>query len=418
MYWLVENKKQFNTFVNVVKNDLYIEIIPDFYNEHPCQQSIVGYYVRPITDKKGYILPVNHYETSNLQESDVINFLNGISKFYCYDKKKLLHNFKHRNLFDIQINYKEIQTDYPLIIQDFQRRKISNSNCPIVKIYEYYEAKYEEISEHIDNDYNLFYNNKVPLVFSVIESSGIKINKQLFEKHFYENEEDFVFTQYNYTTLTTRPSNTFKKVNYAALNKDNGSRDCFIPRNDHFVEIDVSSYHILLLCQLLNYEFEVEDIHQYFASVYQTSYDKAKQLTFQQIYGGIKSEYEHIPFFQKVKNYSNNLWSEFNSKGYIECPISNYRFSMKDHPQMNSLKLMNYLLQNLETSNNVLILYDILKLLRGKQTKVVLYTYDSILLDVDKKEEEIVEKIKEVFRIFNLKIKCKNGKNYGNLVKC
>jgi hypothetical protein len=85
---------------------------------------------------------------------------------------------------------------------------------------------------------------------------------------------------------------------------------------------------------------------------------------------------------------------------------------------MNSLKLMNYLLQNLETSNNVLILYDILKLLRGKQTKVVLYTYDSILLDVDKKEEEIVEKIKEVFRIFNLKIKCKNGKNYGNLVKC
>ena len=418
MYWLVENKKQFDTFVNVVKNDLYIEIIPDFYNEHPCQQSIVGYYVRPITDKKGYILPVNHYETSNLQESDVINFLNGISKFYCYDKKKLLHNFKHRNLFDIQINYKEIQTDYPLIIQDFQRRKISNSNCPIVNIYEYYEAKYEEISEHIDNDYNLFYNNKVPLVFSVIESSGIKINKQLFEKHFYENEEDFVFTQYNYTTLTTRPSNTFKKVNYAALNKDNGSRDCFIPRNDHFVEIDVYSYHILLLCQLLNYEFEVEDIHEYFASVYQTSYDKAKQLTFQQIYGGIKSEYEHIPFFQKVKNYSNNLWSEFNSKGYIECPISNYRFSMKDHPQMNSLKLMNYLLQNLETSNNVLILYDILKLLRGKQTKVVLYTYDSILLDVDKKEEEIVEKIKEVFRIFNLKIKCKNGKNYGNLVKC
>ena len=35
------------------------------------------------------------------------------------------------------------------------------------------------------------------------------------------------------------------------------------------------------------------------------------------------------------------------------------------------------LLQNLETSTNVCILWDILKLLRGKKTKLVLYTYDA-----------------------------------------
>jgi len=76
MYWLVENKKQFDTFVNIINSELYIEAIPDYFNNHPCEQSIIGYYIRPITDKKGYILPINHYETGNLQQNDIVNFLN------------------------------------------------------------------------------------------------------------------------------------------------------------------------------------------------------------------------------------------------------------------------------------------------------------------------------------------------------
>ena len=48
---------------------------------------------------------------------------------------------------------------------------------------------------------------------------------------------------------------------------------------------------------------------------------------------------------------------------------------------MNPQKLFNYILQNLETSTNVLILWDILCILRGYKTKLVLYTYDSFLLD-------------------------------------
>ena len=50
---------------------------------------------------------------------------------------------------------------------------------------------------------------------------------------------------------------------------------------------------------------------------------------------------------------------------------------------MNPQKLLNYVLQNLETANNVLILWDIFKILRGKNTKLVLYVYDSFLFDFD-----------------------------------
>ena len=70
---------------------------------------------------------------------------------------------------------------------------------------------------------------------------------------------------------------------------------------------------------------------------------------------------------------------------------------------INPQKLFNYLLQNLETSTNVLIVWDIIKLLKNKKTKIVLYTYDSILLDYHN-DDNVLELIKEVFKKYNLKI--------------
>jgi hypothetical protein len=72
-------------------------------------------------------------------------------------------------------------------------------------------------------------------------------------------------------------------------------------------------------------------------------------------------------------------------------------------------------LQNLETANNVLILYEIFKILRGKNTKLVLYVYDSFLLDVDKNEKDIIKQIMNVFKEKNLQVKIKKGTNYNNI---
>ena len=54
------------------------------------------------------------------------------------------------------------------------------------------------------------------------------------------------------------------------------------------------------------------------------------------------------------------------------------------HPQ----KLMNYIMQSLETARNVLILKEVLKYLRNKKTKIALYTYDAILFDYSKEDGE------------------------------
>jgi len=79
---------------------------------------------------------------------------------------------------------------------------------------------------------------------------------------------------------------------------------------------------------------------------------------------------------------------------------------------MNPQKLFNYVLQNLETANNVRILWHIFKLLKGKNTKLVMYTYDAFLFDWDSNEKNILDQIKHIFNLNNLRFKVKNGKNY------
>jgi len=64
---------------------------------------------------------------------------------------------------------------------------------------------------------------------------------------------------------------------------------------------------------------------------------------------------------------------------------------------MNPQKLMNYLMQSLETSRNVLILKDVLRYLQNKKTKVVLYTYDSLLFDFSKEDgKDTLEELQNI----------------------
>jgi hypothetical protein len=146
--------------------------------------------------------------------------------------------------------------------------------------------------------------------------------------------------------------------------------------------------------------------------MYGVSRDKAKELTFKQLYGGIFKEYENLDFFKKIGGYIKQKWLEFNTQGYIECDISNYRFEKNSLENMNPQKLFNYVLQNYETSQNILIIWDILSILRGKKSKLVLYTYDSFLIDLNNEEQGLVEDVQKVFKNYKLNTTIKHGSNY------
>ena len=99
---------------------------------------------------------------------------------------------------------------------------------------------------------------------------------------------------------------------------------------------------------------------------------------------------------QKIEAFIDELWKKFEKDGKVLAPISGKPFtkSLKDmHPQ----KLMNYIMQSLETSRNVLILKDVLGYLKNKETKLVLYTYDALLFDFHKKDgKETLEELKVI----------------------
>ena len=416
MFWLIENTDQLKGFYNKGYKEAYIEVIPYSYKTHPVTNKISLVYVHPLDAHKGYIISINHSESMPLNSEYIAELISSYDTLYVWGKKEFLHYYVHKNIIDISLaspEYEMETTKAHQILQQRAKNKLDiNRIVPIVKHYETCEKNYNNLKQYFNEPVNEFYNSRVPLVFNSIERSGLRVNRELFKQYFDKDWGDKVYTQYNYRTTTTRPSNRFGGVNFAALNKDNGTRKTFIPENDRLVEIDISAYHPTLASSLIHYNFTDDDIHRSFARLYNVDYKKAKELTFKQLYGGVFKQYQHLDFFQKIQVYVDKIWNQFQNEGFIECPISKYRFERDKLDNMNPQKLFNYLLQNLETATNVCILWKIIKLLKGKKTKLILYTYDAFLLDVHKGEKEVLQEILKVFNEHKLKVKIKHGDSY------
>jgi hypothetical protein len=99
--------------------------------------------------------------------------------------------------------------------------------------------------------------------------------------------------------------------------------------------------------------------------------------------------------------------------GYVECPISGFKFYKDKLENMNPQKLLNYVIQNLETSNNINLMWEFFRILKGKNTKLVLYTYDSFLFDFDPNEKDELSAIGKIIIKQNLSYKIKNGTSYN-----
>jgi hypothetical protein len=343
---------------------------------------------------------------------------------YCRDKKEILHYFPLKHLLDItpppHPYIRPTTTTHDLFYRNHGSNIEVNKIIPIVKHYEICEQTYNDLKPNIENTstpYSEFFNNKVTLVFNAIERNGIHINKSEFETHFYPIENDFVYTQYNLKTTTTRPSNKFNGVNYAALNKENGCRKSFIPRNDKFVELDVKSMHVVILSKLIDYKINAKDIYEYLGEMYGLQRQEAKILTLKQINSNALEEYKDLEFFQKIASYKKNLWRKYENQGYIECPTSGYKLCKQNHSNMNPGKLLNYLLQCLETSLQVNILWEIIRKLKNLDSKIVLYVYDSILLDIKEEEKnQVIDLIEDIYKKYGFNLNYKEGIDYGFLV--
>ena len=418
MFWLIENNTQLKEFYNKGYKEVFIEPIQLHDYIHPKLTDISLLYIRPTKGRKGFIISINHSEATSVKKLTVYNMLKTFDTVYVRNQKTCLYHFQLTNLVDISFNtplLPEVTTSAHTFLYTNNSNKLDiNKIIPIVKHYEKYESIYKQVKDYCEEK-NKFYS-KISKVFYLLENSGININEQIFNKYFELNHPENniynsrIYTNYNLHTTTGRPSNTFNTINFAALVKDNGCRKAFIPKNHTLIEIDISAYHPTLAAQLINHQSD--DIYSEFAEVAQVELAQAKELMFRQLYGGIMDEYKEWVYFKKIQSYIDKLWNQWKTNGYIECPISNHIFHKDRLDNINPNKLFNYVLQNMETSNNVNILRDILKVLRDKNTKLILYTYDAFLFDVDNNEIGVIDEIKTIFTKYKLKTKNKTGISY------
>jgi hypothetical protein len=318
-----------------------------------------------------------------------------------------------------------------------KNRDITNQVIPLMKHLEYFEELCEAIEravyKHIDivNDpsFKLLNFNALDNL-SDIESNGLKVDRNLFDTHFSCRVygSDMVYSQYNLFTATGRPSSRFGGVNYAALNKDDGSRQCFVSRfgnNGKLMLVDYSAFHPHLICQIVNYDLpKGTDIYHYLATLYfnrktvsDLDVEEAKKITFKQLYGGVEDQYQHIKYFVHLKDYIGKKWSEFEKKGYVLTPWFQRKIDDKHLKNANPNKLFNYILQASELEYISPIMTKLNDVMTSKKSKPILYTYDSLLFDISCDEvAEIVPFILETMSgDGRIPLKAYVGSNYHEM---
>ena len=427
MHAIIETKLQLDRLQEYCEDSCFVQIIPGNDCFHPKFNNVVAVYYHCL-NSKGYIFPINHSETFNLDWQDVLDFLNKHKLIYVLDKK--FHDYflpSTLETTDIQFNilnktnkvFKADEYDTPAHTHFYREhyfRNNINSIIPVTKHLEKWDHVFTKIKQHMNYRPNTWFDKEYTSVFKRIEQEGIKISPTKFNHFFEPTFEDYsinknkIHTSYNLYNITTRPSNAFNNINFAALPKENGARNVFIPNNDYLIEYDFSAYHPSLIGSLFNFKFS-SDPYADISEILGVSKEEAKEITFKNLYGGIKEEHRNKVYFGQVNGLIKKMWLVYNQEDRVKLATGRI---LHKSDELSPTKIFNYYIQSLETKSNVELVGKVLDFLETKKSKIILYTYDSILIDFSKEDGiETVTKIKELLESTGYTTKMKKGLDYG-----
>lgn len=448
---IAETNEEIEQLISTLRSeDCFIHAIPVDMEKHSSNNKISLLLFYFMATEMYWCLPINHNEAMCRSDAigDVIKTLKKSKrhkKIVC-DKKSIvqllgtdcgfidadIYRFLENGILPKDVQY----TNAHLFVKNnFRTNEDLNVCIPLYKHFKMFMNLAEEVKSlnirNIDDKGFSFINATMSDLFAKIEANGLCVSDEFTDifgeeqgKHMKGN---LVFSQYNLLTSTGRPSNRFAGVNYAALNKNDGSRNCFVSRygNDGMlIMMDYNAFHPRLIAHLANFDMAAEEnpyaylAKHFFNKQVATDEDIAvsKGFTFTQIYGGIDKKWLHIPYFKKVQEYIDHRWKFFEENEYMETP--KYGRKIKhchiENPTPN--KLFNYILQAFETEMAVDTLGELTEYLKGKQTLPVLYTYDSILFDAHKSDKrDVIKKIQKIMERDKFPVKVYAGKNYGDM---
>jgi hypothetical protein len=305
-------------------------------------------------------------------------------------------------------NMRNVNRIIPLTIWDCILTNYNTELLPIVSLY-------EPSRQYI-------YMNELLTTLRDIESAGLCVDRTLLSQYFSSDtnrafKSNMVYTEYNPYTATGRPSNRFGGINFAALNKSDGSRDSFISRysSGSLVQMDFEAYHLRLMANELGVVLPSEQsIHTELAKIYfnatditEEMYTESKRRTFEVMYGMSKETY-NFELFEKIHTHR----KQYEYTNTIELPSG----ITVDVGMPNASKLFNYYVQSLEMVRTLPKLTRIIDLIKNTTNHLVLYTYDSILLDMQFMNSELLRQIQDILEE-NKKfpVRIYSGNTYGNI---
>lgn len=431
MHYLVENTDQFSKLA--VAEQAYVRLIAGNDSCHPLLDNPSLVYYNAGT--KGYILCIKHSETFGISFEKVRKFLAKHKRIYVCDKKYHSYFLDFSNIIDVNFTLLDCEneinpTDHKTRVHhDFYAKYYEdfNLNClvPVAKHYETCESEYNAISQYIGKESNTQFLDKMITAYKFVEEQGIGVDPECIHKTHpikcthHSMIGSKVLTYYNLYNLTCRPTNSFNGINFLAIPKEGEYRKCFVADN-YFVEFDFDAYHPRLIAKLIGYEFPSNElsVHSYMAKHYfgtevitEDQYSESKTLTFKQLYGGVQRKYQHIPFLKATAEYTEKTFEIYKLNGGYHLPTGRY---LKYSDEMTAVKLFNYVIQNMETYENVNKILEVQEYLTGTNTKLVMITYDSFLFDFDPEDgKETLVRIKEIMEQGGMKVKYKYGETYS-----
>jgi len=416
---IVENQQEKEKFLEYWNNE-ESTIVPiwEDLEKHPMNNGVSFLYVRFST--QDFILPYNHNDCEKLE----IDLSTSNQPKWIWDKKGFLQTqIEISNLKDIQTAlYFESSIIYPFndklepLTNFYYRLGLRDDLGKSIPI-----MKWGEVLKGITNEWNISNTNSwvddtmIPIL-SEIEQSGLNVDRKKFIDRWPSNLKQLlnnkIFTEYNPYIITSRPSNRHGGINFGALNKNDGTRDVFIPtKGKLFLQFDYDAYHVRIIAKLIKFKLPEGSIHQWLADQYGCSYEESKGRTFRILYGGVSDEDRKIPFFDKVDKFIKNFQQESINRGYLQTPKGR-KIPLGWIENPNGLKYFNYLLQASETEFNI----EAMKRLKEKGLPLpILYTYDSFLYEFDDSEITVIKEVKSVLESYGFPIKAEWGTDYGKL---
>jgi hypothetical protein len=360
---------------------------------HPNNNTLSFVFVR--VSGEDYILPHKHVDALSLTLDTIRMLWDCYPNKWVFGKKKwgqAIGRWDGKDMDSIYFTKSgeiipDKVSDNPLLTflyHNGYRNDILQS-VPLLKLGEVIGHYLDEYQPTQYNHPNIdWLNNDVIPVLGEIERYGVRVDRAKFfdsfsqSHHKHVTDDNRIFTEYNPYILTGRPSNRHGGINFSAIKKGVGLRSVFVPQHT-FHQYDYDAYHIRLIGKLIGFPLPQTSAHQWLADQYGVSYDESKPITFQLVYGGIPPEFNSIPFLYSIHQWTQTLWETSLAKGYIQTPKRRIELSRIEAP--NPQKVLNYLLQSVETERNVEVMKKVLEGIRNTPVTMPIYTYDAFLFD-------------------------------------